>query len=115
MYLDQSHIQIQWFDEGTNLHRLWDTNLIETYGMSFYELGDELDRSTSKKKRKAIQKGDVVSWLEESHILAKEVYDSAEVGEKLRYAYAYKYNTVVFEQLKKGGLRLAQVLNDIFS
>ncbi len=108
-------IQVQWFGEGTNLHRLWDTNLLESYGMSFYELGDELDRSTSKKIRKAIQQGDVVSWLEESHQLAKEVYDSAEVGEKLSYAYSYRYNPVLFDCLKKAGFRLAQTLNDIFA
>jgi hypothetical protein len=108
-------IQVQWFNEGTNLHRLWDTNLLETYGMSFYELGDELDRSTTKRERKKIQQGDVVSWLEESHVWAKEIYNSVEVGERLSYEYAYQYNTVVFERLRKGGFRLAKVLNDIFS
>lgn len=108
-------IQVQWFNEGTNLHRLWDTNLLETYGMSFYELGDELDRSTTKRERKQIQEGNVISWLEESHNLAKEIYSSAEVGEKLRYDYAYQYNPVMFERLRKGGFRLANVLNDIFS
>ncbi len=108
-------IQVQWFNEGTNLHRLWDTNLLETYGMSFYELGDELNRSTNKKERKLIQQGDVVSWLEESHVLAKDIYSSVEVGEKLRYDYSYKYNPVLFDRLKKGGFRLAKVLNEIFS
>ena len=108
-------IQVQWFNEGTNLHRLWDTNLLENYGMGFHELGDELNRSTSKKMRKQIQQGNMVSWLEESHGLAKEVYGSVEVGEKLSYGYAYKYNTVVFDCLKKAGFRLARVLNDIFA
>lgn len=108
-------IQIQWFDEGTNLHRLWDTDLIENYGMSFSELGDELCRSTSKKHRKKLSQGDVLFWLEESHNLAKEVYSSAEVGEKLGYAYSYQYNPVLFDCLKKAGFRLAKVLNEIFS
>jgi len=108
-------IQVQWFDEGTNLHRLWDTNLLETYGMGFHELGDELNRSTSKKMRKQIQDGDMVSWLEESHALAKEVYGSVEVGEKLSYGYSYRYNEVLFDCLKKAGFRLARVLNDIFA
>ncbi|MEM1259765.1 MAG: S1/P1 nuclease [Bacteroidota bacterium] len=108
-------IQVQWFGEGTNLHRLWDTNLLENYGMGFYESGDALNRSTSKKVRKQIQQGNVLSWLEESHNLAKAVYDSVEVGEKLSYTYSHRYNPVLFDCLKKGGFRLAKVLNDIFS
>lgn len=108
-------IQVQWFDKGTNLHRLWDTDLLGNYGMGFFELGDELNRSTTKRQRRQIQRGNVLSWLEESHDLAKEVYDSVEVGEKLSYSYPYRYNPVVFDCLKKGGFRLAKVLNDIFS
>jgi len=108
-------IQVQWFGNGSNLHRVWDTNLIETYGMSYYELGDELNRSTTKKERKAIQAGTVVDWLEESHDYANELYSSVNVGEKLGYSYSYKYNPVLFERLKKGGFRLAMVLNEVFS
>lgn len=108
-------IQVQWFDEGSNLHKVWDTDLLETYGMSYYELGDELNRSTTKKERKVIQEGSIVDWLEESHILAAEIYGSVEVGDQLGYSYSYKYNAVAFERLKKGGFRLAKILNDIFS
>ncbi len=108
-------IQVQWFNEGSNLHKVWDTNMLESYGMSFYELGDELDRSTSRKMQKHLQQGTVEEWLEESHVLTREIYRSVAVGEKLRYAYSYKYNPVVFECLRKGGFRLAKVLNDIFA
>ncbi|UOY07374.1 S1/P1 nuclease [Muricauda sp. SCSIO 64092] len=108
-------IPLQWFNERSNLHKLWDTNLLETYGMGFYELGDELDRSTPKKERKQMQEGTIESWLEESHVLAKQIYASANAEEKLGYSYAYEYNPMVFEQLKKGGFRLAKVLNEVFS
>ena len=82
--------------------------------MGIYELGNELDRSTPKKKRKQMQEGTIESWLEESHALAKRIYTSANAGEKLGYSYAYTYNPMVFEQLKKGGFRLAKVLNAFF-
>ena len=108
-------IQLQWFDEGTNLHRLWDSNLINAYGMTYYELGDELDASVDKKRRKEIQEGTIYDWVHESHQLAGEIYDSVEVGQKLRFQYAYKYNDLLFSQLQKGGFRLAKVLNTIFS
>ncbi|GMN08475.1 S1/P1 nuclease [Croceitalea sp. MTPC5] len=107
-------IQLQWFDEGTNLHRLWDSNLINAYGMTYYELGDELVQSVTKKEKRTIQAGTLYDWVHESHVLAAEVYQSVEVGEKLRYQYAYTYNDLLFEQLQKGGFRLAKVLNEIF-
>ena len=47
--------------------------------------------------------------------MAKVVYASASSGDKLSYRYGYDYNPVVFEQLKKGGYRLAKVLNEIFN
>ncbi len=106
-------IQIQWFGEGTNLHRLWDRDLIVAYGMSYSELAANLPELT-KKQKKAIQEGDVYSWVEESQELANEVYDSVEVGEKVAYKYSYKYTETVHRQLQKGGLRLAKVLNDLF-
>ncbi|NKI33452.1 S1/P1 nuclease [Croceivirga thetidis] len=107
-------IQVQWFGQGSNIHRVWDTNMLETYGMSYYELGDELNRITKKKERKRLQEGTVVDWLEESHVLAADIYGSVQVGEKLGYDYGYEFNPVLFERLRKGGFRLARILNEIF-
>mgnify|MGYP003624449393 CR=1 FL=1 len=106
-------IQLQWFGKGTNLHRVWDSNMIDDYGMSFTEIADNLPE-LDKTQQKEIQKGDVFDWVEESQELANELYDSVEVGEKIGYAYSYKYWGMVETQLQKGGLRLAKVLNDIF-
>ena len=105
-------IQLRWFGRGTNLHKLWDTNMIDDYGMGYTELAKNLPR-LSKDEIKAIQKGDIYDWVEESHNLANVLYGSVEVGEELGYAYSYKYWTMVEQQLQRGGLRLAKVLNDL--
>ena len=107
-------IQVQWFGEGTNLHRVWDKNLIESYGMTYTELATELDQ-VSRKEVQRIQEGTIYDWVDESHQICGELYESVEIGEKLGYQYAYKYNYLLFAQLQKGGLRLAKVLNDLFS
>tara|TARA_R110002012_G_C11675852_1_gene613642 strand:- start:474 stop:1247 length:774 start_codon:yes stop_codon:yes gene_type:complete len=106
-------IQLQWFGKGTNLHRLWDSNMIDDYGMSYTELADNLP-TLNKNQVKNIQKGNVFDWVEESQDLANELYNSVEVGEKLGYEYSYKYWGMVESQLQKGGLRLAKVLNEMF-
>ncbi|WP_431128770.1 S1/P1 nuclease [Flagellimonas flava] len=106
-------IQVQWFGEGSNLHRVWDKNLIESYGMTYTELATELDH-LSRKERKKVQEGTIYDWVEESHEICADIYDSAKTGDKLGYQYGYKYNEVLFQQLQRGGFRLAKVLNDLF-
>lgn len=106
-------IQLQWFGNGSNLHRLWDTNLIDHYGMGYTELADNMP-NLSRKERLELQKGNVLTWVEESHALANQLYASVENGEKLGYQYSYTYWTTVEDQLLKGGVRLAAVLNDVF-
>ena len=107
-------IQLQWFNEGTNLHRVWDSNIIDSYGMSHEELGNELIRSHNKRQVKALMQGQVRDWVEETHQITKVVYASVNKGEKLRYEYSYRFNATVFDQLHKGGVRLAFILNEIF-
>lgn len=106
-------IQVQWFGKGTNLHRVWDSNMINDYGMSYTELASNLPKINKKEVQK-IQEGNIFDWVEESQDLANELYDSVEVGEKLGYRYSYKYWIVLENQLQKGGLRLAKVLNSLF-
>ena len=106
-------IQVQWFGKGSNLHAVWDTKLIESFGMTFTELADQLDHF-SRKEVKDIQGGTIYDWVEESHAICAELYETVEIGDKLGYAYSYRYNDLLFGQLQKGGLRLAKVLNDIF-
>jgi len=108
-----NNIQVQWFGEGSNLHRVWDKNLIESYGMTYSELAAELI-DVDRKERKAIQEGTIYDWVDESHKICAKLYDSVEIGEKLGYRYSYDYNELLFKQLQKGGLRLAKVLNEVF-
>ncbi len=107
-------IQVQWFNQGSNLHRLWDSDMIEFYQMSYTELAENAD-VLSKAQVKAIQKGNLLDWVYESRNLADEVYDSVENGDHIGYKYMYEYMPVVLKQLQKGGIRLAEVLNEIYS
>lgn len=104
--------QVRWFDEGTNLHSVWDTKMIESYGMSYTELADNAEE-LSKRQLEALQSGSVLDWMEDSRNLVKDIYANTENGEKLGYRYMYDYFTILRGQLQKGGVRLAQLLNDI--
>ncbi|SFS80431.1 S1/P1 nuclease [Lutibacter maritimus] len=107
-------IQVRWFNDGTNLHSVWDSKMIEHYNMTFTELADNTDK-ISKEQIKYLQKGSIADWANETQQLAIKVYGSAEVGEKLGYNYVYNNFELVRSQLQVGGIRLAEVLNTIFS
>ncbi|GGD43835.1 S1/P1 nuclease [Muriicola marianensis] len=106
-------IEIEWFGRESNLHRLWDSDLIDHFGMSYTELARDLP-PLSKEGYKALKQGDVYSWVEESHRLATSIYGSVIPGERLGYRYKYIHWNTVERQLLKGGVRLAVVLNEIF-
>lgn len=105
--------QVEWFNKGTNLHKVWDSHLIEDNGMSYTELSQSLPK-LNKEQRKNLQKGTIYDWVEESQDIANEIYSSVKVGEKLWYGYSYKWWGTVENQLQVGGLRLAKVLNEMF-
>lgn len=106
--------QVRWFNEGTNLHRVWDSDMINSYQMTYTELTYNLPRITKEEKQK-IQEGTLQEWVEKERELTKKVYESTTSGEKLGYRYMYDHFSTVKSQLQKGGLRLAKILNDIFS
>ncbi len=106
-------IQVQWFGKGTNLHRVWDTNMIEEWNMSYLELANNTE-DLSKAQVKAIQQGTIVDWVHDTHKLSKSAYESVKIGENLKYRYSYDHFETVRKQLQKGGIRLAKLLNDIF-
>lgn len=106
--------QVRWFNKGSNLHRVWDSDMINSYQMSYSELAEN-QAELSKKQLEQMRSGSLLDWAKESHDLAKKIYSSAEIGEKLGYNYMYQWFPMVREQLQKGGVRLAEVLNRIFS
>ncbi len=107
-------IQVQWFGVGTNLHAVWDTKMINQFGMAYTELANNADQ-ISKEQVKYLQEGGIVDWANETHKLGIQTYASVKVGENLRYGYMYNHFALVRSQLQKGGIRLAKVLNELFS
>jgi len=106
-------IQVQWFGRGTNLHRVWDTDMIEEWNMSYIELANNAE-DLSKAQIKNLQQGSVIDWVHDTHKQSKIAYESVKVGENLKYRYSYDHFGTVRKQLQKGGIRLAKLLNDIF-
>lgn len=106
-------IKVTWHRKKTNLHSLWDSKMIESFGLSFTELVDEMPKLT-RKERKAIQQGDLLDWVEDIRVETDRIYANAKDGDDLGYEYSYYNVDVARIQIQHGGLRLAKVLNELF-
>ncbi|MFZ6010134.1 MAG: S1/P1 nuclease [Bacteroidota bacterium] len=104
-------VKVMWFREETNIHRVWDSDMIDESKLSYTELAESLEKPTEA-QIKAWQKASVREWAAESRSYDKQVYD---IGKgKLGYEYSYVNFPTVRLRLEQAGVRLAGVLNDIY-
>ena len=107
-------IHVKWFKTDTNLHSVWDEELVEFEKLSFTEYANYLNHFTSDEK-KNWETGSFIDWAKESQDLRPKVYDyNANESINLSYEYNYKVKPIIELRLKQAGLRLAYVLNKIF-
>jgi len=108
-------IKVQWFGKSSNLHRVWDSDLIDMQQLSYTEYADHLDHTT-KAQRKSLQSTSINMWFFESYSIAQKLHEEIrETNPKLGYRYNYDHINTLNDQLLKGGVRLAGLLNEIFS
>jgi hypothetical protein len=105
--------KLQWFNKDSNLHAIWDNEMIDSYGMGYTELAKNADL-LNKEDVEAIQKGSIIDWVNDTHNLTRKVYANVKPNENLRYNYSYDNFETVRTQLQKAGIRLAKVLNELF-
>lgn len=103
--------KVRWFERKSNLHRVWDSEMIEDTQLSDTELVLSLDR-ISKNKVKKLQNTSTYDWARESKELRKQVYA---IGDgNLGYEYAFRNIKTVRKRLQQAGVRLAGLLNEIY-
>lgn len=123
-------IIVTWYNTTeSNLHKVWDVNVIETAMNRFYK-GDlstmiqaiefNLTNDWSKEENqwaacytRTTTCAD--KYAEESAELACPAYAGAEQGSNLEDEYFFKALPVVQKRVAQGGVRLAAILNRIFS
>ncbi len=107
-----NQVKIKWFWSNSNLHRVWDSEMINDKQYSYTELAAAVNY-TNKIHVTAWQEATVREWTKEAMTLRAQVYDIPE-DENLRYEYLYNNWDTVKQQLLKAGVRLAGLLNEIY-
>lgn len=107
-------VQVRFNGRGTNLHRLWDSDIIEYENIttaSVLAQEKHIARKGSVKRLK-ITPRDLEQYMYENRSLLKDVYNFK--GHKIGSSYADKNKDLIEHQLYNGGVRLAAMLETIF-
>ena len=112
--------------EKSNLHRLWDDEMINFKRLSYTEFVDFISYFSSDEIQE-FMKGSLLSWAEESKKLRDGVYptsiESRNYCQKgapestyplLSYPYSFKHFDTVEKRMFQAGVRLAYLLNNTF-
>ncbi len=114
-------VDVEWFGRRTNLHRVWDSAIIDHTRLSFTEIVQFIDHPSPEAVR-AAQRFDLKAWTAEGIAQRPAIYalsppTSGEAPRPKRPALAYAYfdrhRPVVEERLLTAGLRLAARLNTL--
>ena len=108
-----NNVRVEWFGKRTNLHRMWDSELIDHLKLSYRELGDHINRDITPAQIKIWQKTSVRDWAKESQKLRAACYDFGD-KKKLGYNYSFRHTKTIQLRLEQAGVRLAGLLNEIY-
>jgi hypothetical protein len=112
--------QVRFYEKGSNMHRLWDSDMIERTSKDEQFWLTNLAALDTPDARDAAMKGTVEDWATESILAARQAYQVPETGmrlksgQKLGDAYLQANLPTVRRRLYQGSVRLALVLNEAF-
>ena len=124
-------VKVTFFGKPTNLHAVWDSQLVDDEQLSFSELATKLERHISPQDVVKWWDSNPRDWISESAEIRDSVYPTSRdfgnppKGRKptkgepplpdLSYSYVFKFTPVMERRLSQGGVRLAAYLNAIFA
>ncbi|MCD6066417.1 MAG: nuclease [Bacteroidetes bacterium] len=104
-------VKVDYLGKKKNLHSVWDSEIIESKNIT-YDTVEAKCKKLSKGKLKKIRGIDVMQWMKESRSYLPQVYKFE--NKTLDQKYIDKNTVIIEDQLLRGGLRLAAVLNTAF-
>lgn len=104
-------VKVKWAGGDSNLHRVWDSDMIDDTKLSYTEFAQFLGKPNAETIKKW-QQTSVRDWTKESMALRPAVYN---IGKgSLGYRYSYVNLPSARERVLQAGIRIAGLLNDIY-
>lgn len=111
--LGGNKVYVTWFGEKSNLHRVWDESLIGYQQLSYTEYASAINYPSADQlsnwRNSALK-----DFVYGSYEACNRIYANVKPEERLSYKYNFEFVGLLNEQLLKGGICLASLLNDIY-
>lgn len=105
-------VKLQFFWEDSNLHRVWDSGLIDKQQLSYTEWSNILTRKISAQQAQQWKELDPKVWIAESAKLRANLYPKSD---KISWDYQFQNLPIVKRRLQMAGVRIAAYLNSVFN
>lgn len=112
-------VSVNWMDRWkSNLHSIWDDEMVDFERIGYTQYARFLDRA-SEADAKRWMSGNIIAYADEAIAMRSKLYvypddPGTPAVPKISYKYIGTHRERMREQLLKGGLRLAGVLNSVF-
>ncbi len=103
---------VVYFGQESNLHRVWDSQIIDNTQLSFSEMATWLQQKITAEQFRAWNNADALVWVAESAELREQIYP-ADV--RLSWEYDYRWLPEIKRRLSQAGVRTAAYLNALFA
>ena len=103
-----------WHGRPTNLHRIWDSEMINQTRLSYSEFAASID-TASPDEIDTWQSSSVLDWLNESLALRQQAYRLPGSRSSDSYRYSYDNLLLLKKRLRQAGVRLAGRLRSILA
>lgn len=114
--LGGNRARLTYFDQPTNLHRLWDTDMLLRRGGE-----DSLAKAKQLVEGLAVEQPLVVTdeltlkWANESAAITRRIYSNYREGQELGEDYTSQWEPVLEQRMQQGAQRLAAILDGLFA
>lgn len=105
-------VKLEYFWEESNLHRVWDSGMIDEKQYSYSEYVEWIDHASADQITKW-QNDKLMDWANESKEVRPQVYNLPK-SMKINYRYNYENEALLNQRLLQAGIRLAGILNEIY-
>jgi hypothetical protein len=112
-------VKVTFFGKPTNLHAVWDSQLVDDQQLSFTEMAAKLERHIRSEDVIAWSDVNPRDWISESAKIRDTLYPPPSPKDAalpdLSYSYVYRFKPVMEQRLSQAGVRLAAYLNALFA
>ena len=105
----------KWFGKATNLHLVWDEELIDSQKLSYTEYVSFIYKNSPDLNK--WEKTNLLEYVNESNELRLKIYSGLDAfnsgkGYSLTYRYIYDHIDIINKRLLQAGVRLAKLIDD---